>query len=300
MKHVAACIAIAITVLFSGIAMAGTPPRLELVDVYHDHVDLSQYWVSEKYDGVRGYWNGQKMLTRGGNTIDLPHWFTRNFPTIPLDGELWAGYGKFSEISTLARSADESDPRWHDISYRIFDLPGHSGTFDERVPAIRTTVAAIGDPWVVAIRQFHVADNSELQTAFEKVIAKGGEGLVLHRGDKSYTAGRHAGLLKLKPYEDAEARVIAINPGHGRLKGMMGSLEVRMANGRQFAIGTGFSDAQRADPPPVGSWITFRYQGTTVHGLPRFARFLRPRPGGPPPEVETTSLKKPANDKGTR
>ncbi|AWN16419.1 DNA ligase [Salinisphaera sp. LB1] len=281
---VAACALLA-TIATISVAWAGQPPPVELVDVYHGKVDVTNYWVSEKYDGVRGYWDGQQMRTRGGSVVDLPAWFTAHFPTTPMDGELWAGYGRFSTASTLVRTAGPKDPGWHAISYRVFDLPGRNDDFDDRVPAIRRTVARIDDPWVVAVRQFHVADKDTLQAALENVLARGGEGLVLHRGSRDYTPGRHAGLLKVKPYRDAEARVVGINPGHGRLHGMMGSLEVRMPDGRQFAIGTGFTDEQRADPPPVGSWITFRYQGTTATGLPRFARFLRRRTGGPPPEI---------------
>lgn len=277
----------ALLVIITGMAAAraAQPPPVELVDVYHGHADLANYWVSEKYDGVRGYWDGHRMLTRGGSVIDLPAWFTADLPHTRMDGELWAGYGQFSQASTLIRTAGPHDPGWHTISYRVFDLPGHDGDFDARVPAIRRTVARIDDPWVVAIRQFHVADRDALAAALKKVLAKGGEGLVLHRGSRDYTPGRHAGLLKVKPFDDAEARVVAIRPGHGRLDGKMGSLEVRMADGREFAIGTGFTDAQRADPPPIGSWVTFRYQGETATGLPRFARFLRRRPGGPPPEA---------------
>lgn len=288
MKYtVTALLALIVIVLATSMADAASPPPVELVDVYHGHADLSNYWVSEKYDGVRGYWTGHRMLTRGGSVVALPAWFTADLPDTPMDGELWAGYGQFSEASTLVRTAGPKDPRWHDISYRVFDLPGRTEDFNARVPDIRRVVSQIDDPWIVAIHQFHVADARALHAALERVLAKGGEGLVLHRGSRDYTPGRHAGLLKVKPYQDAEARVVAIHPGHGRLKGMMGSLEVRMPDGRQFAIGTGFDDDQRADPPPVGSWITFRYQGETATGLPRFARFLHRRPGGPPPEVTT-------------
>ncbi len=264
-------------------ARAATPPPVELVDVYHGHVDLSKYWISEKFDGVRGYWDGHRLWTRGGQVVHVPAWFTRNWPDTAMDGELWAGYGKFSRASTIVRTAGPDDPAWHQMTYRIFDLPTHGGDFDARVPAIRETVARIGDPWVVAICQFHIANKRELHAALERVLAKHGEGLVLHRGDAPYEAGRGVGLFKLKPYEDAEARVIAIHPGQGRLEGRMGSIEVRTPDGRVFAIGSGFSDAQRANPPPVGSWITYRFNGLTATGLPRFARFLHLRPGGPPP-----------------
>jgi len=267
------------------VVCAAPPPPVELVDVYHRGVDLSRYWVSEKFDGVRGYWNGHELLTRGGTVVRAPGWFTKHWPKTPMDGELWAGYGHFATASTIVRTAGPDDPAWHKMSYRVFDLPAHGGNFDARVPAIRETVAAIGDPWVVAMRQFHVPDETALRAALKRVLDRGGEGLVLHRGDAPYRPGRNVGLLKLKPYQDAEARVVAIRPGEGRLKGMMGSIEVRTPDGRRFAIGSGFSDAQRAHPPAVGSWVTYRFNGMTDSGLPRFVRFLRMRPGGPPPEV---------------
>lgn len=265
------------------IAWAVPPPPVELVDVYHQGVDFSRYWVSEKFDGVRGYWDGHRLLTRAGSVVQVPAWFTRNWPDTPMDGELWAGYGQFERASAIVRTADANDPAWRAMSYHVFDLPAQSGDFDARVPAIRTVVAAIGDPWVVAVRQFHVENEAQLKAALKRVLDEHGEGLVLHRGDLPYRAGRGVGLLKLKPYEDAEAMVVAINPGHGRLEGLMGSIEVRMPDGRRFAIGSGFSDEDRAHPPRVGSWVTYRFNGVTNSGLPRFARFLRRRPGGPPP-----------------
>jgi DNA ligase-1 len=267
-------------------AVRAAPPPVELVDVYHGGVDLSRYWASEKFDGVRGYWDGHRLLTRAGSVIQAPAWFTKNWPAIPLDGELWAGYGRFARASTIVRTADANDPAWREISYRVFDLPAQRGDFDARVPAIRAVVAAIGDPWVVAVRQFRVVDDAQLRADLKRVLDRGGEGLVLHRGDLPYRAGRGVGLLKLKPYEDAEARVIAIKPGRGRFAGLMGAIEVRTPQGRRFSIGSGFSDDDRIHPPPVGSWVTYRFNGRTANGLPRFVRFLRRRPGGPPPEVD--------------
>src|SRR5699024_8650453 len=140
-------------------------------------------------------------------------------------------------------------------------------------------------PWVRAIKQYKAANAVQLQARLQAVVAAGGEGLILHKGSALYNPGCSADLLKVKTYQDAEARVIGYNPGQGRLKGMMGSIEVITPAGRRFAIGSGFTDAQRADPPPIGSWVTYRYNGYTSTGLPRFARFLHMRPGGPPPEV---------------
>ncbi len=98
---------------------------------------------------------------------------------------------------------------------------------------------------------------------------------MLHRGGASYHPGRSGALLKLKPWRDAEAVVIDQVPGKGRLAGMMGSLLVETTDGRRFRLGTGFSDAQRREPPPAGTTVTYRYQGFTDEGIPRFASFLR-------------------------
>ena len=276
-----------VLVLFSGLTAAAEPPSVTLAERYDGQHDLSTYWVSEKYDGVRGYWTGTSLITRGGTPIDPPAWFTAGWPDTSMDGELWIDYGEFARVSGILRTHDAQDSDWRQISYRVFDLPAHGGDFDKRVPAIRETVAAIDQPWVVAIRQFKVDDPTALDAALDAVLARGGEGLILHRGAAPYRAGRSDDLLKLKPYDDAEAIVTAINPGQGRLEGLMGSLDVRTPDGREFAIGSGFTDAERADPPPVGSWITYRYNGETATGLPRFARFLRRRPGGPPPEPDS-------------
>lgn len=111
----------------------------------------------------------------------------------------------------------------------------------------------------------------------DDVVKKGGEGLMLHRADSLYHSGRSDDLLKLKPWQDAEATVIEILPGKGKFSGMMGSLLVKDQSGHIFRIGTGFSNDERRSPPPVGSVITFKFTGTTKKGLPRFASFLRIR-----------------------
>ena len=58
----------------------------------------------------------------------------------------------------------------------------------------------------------------------------------------------------------------------------MGALLVETPEGQRFKLGGGFSDAERGQPPAIGSWMTYRFNGLTSSGLPRFARFLRERP----------------------
>ena len=253
-------------------------PALLLAGRYRPGIDLRDWWVSEKYDGVRAHWDGRQLRTRGGERIAAPPWFTAGWPALPMDGELWAGRGRFEHAQSAAAREQPDDAQWRALRYMVFDLPAHPGSFDERLAALRAAVSALDHTWIQAVPQRKVAGDAELQALLREVVRGGGEGLMLHRGASLYRAGRGDDLLKLKTHDDAEARVIAHVPGKGKHAGRLGALMVETPEGRRFALGTGFTDAQRADPPPVGSWVTYRFRG--LHegsGLPRFASFLRVR-----------------------
>lgn len=256
---------------------SSSPPPVLLAREASAGIDPAPYWVSEKLDGVRAVWDGKVLRFRSGRRIAAPAWFVAALPAQVLDGELWLGRGRFAEVSARVRKAEPVDAEWRAVRYLIFELPGAPGDFSARVVAMRALVASAGVPWLGAVAQARLPDRAALASRLAEVLAAGGEGLMLHRADAPYLTGRHDALLKLKPWQDAEAIVVAHRPGQGRLAGRLGALEVRMADGRQFRIGTGFSDAERASPPPVGTQISFRYRGLTASGLPRFASFWRVR-----------------------
>ncbi|MDD3884327.1 MAG: DNA ligase [Gallionella sp.] len=257
---------------------AGEAPPLMLANVLRGDVVLADFLVSEKYDGVRGYWDGRQLLTRGGAVVHAPAWFTAGWLGPPLDGELWAGRGKFSQAVSTVRQQMPEDGAWRGMRFMVFDLPGHPGTFAERNAALTSVIAEINQPWLQQVEQFSVTDRSELQTLLKRIVKQGGEGLMLHRGSSLYRAERNDDLLKLKPYEDAEARVVGYLPGKGKFVGMLGALRVETPERLRFNLGAGLSDAERRNPPPVGSWVTYRYNGVNARtGIPRFARFLRVR-----------------------
>jgi len=257
------------------------PPPLLLANVYRQ-VDLSEYWVSEKLDGVRAYWNGERLISRGGNAINAPGWFSDGFPATTLDGELWMGRGTFEALSAAVRRRQPVVAEWRKIRFMVFDLPDSESSFDDRLTELRQLVATTENLYLVAVKQAKIATHDALQEKLRTVVAGGGEGLMLHRGSSIYRAGRSNDLLKLKPYQDAEARVIAHLPGKGKYQGMLGALLVESADGRRFRLGTGFSEAQRGDPPPVGALVTYRHRGLTRTGLPRFASFVRVRQSAMP------------------
>ncbi|KPP97389.1 DNA ligase [Marinobacter sp. HL-58] len=273
------------TVLLFALSIAhADPPDLALAGVYEEGVALDDYWVSEKLDGVRAYWDGERFWSRGGNEYRAPGWFTEGFPDVPMDGEFWMGRGRFAELSGAVRRFEPVDESWRQVRFMVFDLPAVDRVFSERVLAMENLLEPSPSPFLMMVAQGRVADRDELMALLDDTVAAGGEGLMLRRGDSHHSTGRSDDLLKVKRFDDAEAVVVAHLPGSGKYRGMMGSIRVEREDGRQFRIGTGFSDAQRRNPPPVGSIITYKYYGYTTTGLPRFASFLRVRndePEGP-------------------
>lgn len=253
-------------------------PALMLASTYRRGMPLSDYWVSEKYDGIRGYWDGRQLWTRGGERVVAPAWFTAALPAIAMDGELWAGHGRFEHALSTVRSQTPNEAAWREMRYMVFDLPAEPGDFTARLSALGKQLPIASAPWIVTVAQQHATNHIALQTQLDKTVREGGEGLVLHRGASRYRGERNADLVKFKPYDDAEARVIGQLPGRGKHEGRMGALLVETPEGRRFKLGGGFSDADRNAPPAVGSTVTYRYNGTNASGLPRFARFMRAQP----------------------
>ena len=192
-----------------------------------DGVDPAGWLVSEKYDGVRAVWDGQRLRFRSGGAIAAPGWFLARLPAAPLDGELWLGRGRFDALSGLVRRSSATDEAWRELRYMVFELPGGRGGFAQRAAELARLAAAARWPQLQVVEQSTLAGRHALRDRLQSVVAGGGEGLVLHRADARWRAGRSADLLKLKPLADAEATVIAQLPGRGRHAGRLGALRVR-------------------------------------------------------------------------
>ncbi|MFZ2267601.1 MAG: DNA ligase [Azonexus sp.] len=268
---------VAISLLGQAAWLRAEVPSILLAGIYRDQLDVARYLVSEKLDGVRAIWDGKSLRFRSGNELHAPRWFVDGLPPRPLDGELWLGRGRFERLSGIVRREVPDDAEWRQVRYMIFELPGAPGSFAERAGQMQEIVWQANVPWLVAVEQFPVADRDALKKRFAETLAAGGEGLMLHLAEAPYETGRSEVLLKMKPWLDAEAVVIAHLPGKGRNAGRLGALRLRLPDGREFSLGTGFSDEQRRDPPPLGAMVTYRYRDLTNTGLPRFASFLRVR-----------------------
>jgi DNA ligase-1 len=248
-----------------------------LAHTWDNSTNLAGWWMSEKLDGVRAYWDGKQFLSRQGNRFRAPDWFVAGLPPVPLDGELWLGRKKFQRTVSIVRRHDQCD-LWREVSYVVFDAPAAAMQFEDRIEFLRGCLAERKPRYARALEHSHCRDVGHLRSELARVESLGGEGLMLRQPQSAYEAGRSTTLLKLKTFHDAEARVVEHLPGSGRHKDRLGAVLVELPSGIRFSVGTGFSDAQRESPPPLGGLITFRYQELSDRGVPRFPSFVRVRP----------------------
>jgi DNA ligase-1 len=280
---------------------AGAP--VLLAQSWEHHVDLTGWWMSEKLDGVRAFWDGQQFVSRLGNRFQAPDWFRAGLPDHPLDGELWVGRKQFRETISVVRSGAAGE-RWKKVRFLVFDAPGLELPFEQRLEAVRAIVGPERTPYAEAVVHELCRGVAHLREELGRVEGLGGEGLMLRQPGSRYEIGRSSTLLKVKTFFDAEARVVDHVPGTGKHKGRMGSLLVENADGVRFNVGTGFTDRERTEPPVVGSFITFRYQELSEAGVPRFPSFVAlrtdappsesPAPAPAPPKAKRTRAKAPA------
>jgi len=253
------------------------PPQIQLATTPREIHHIEHYWVSEKLDGMRAYWDGNALYTRQGNPIVVPDWFVKNWPKTPLDGELWSQRNHFERIISCVRRKLVEPLCWQQLAFYVFDIPASDAIFSQRVEHMKRIVAHSLNPHLKMVEQFKVTNNDSLYSLLDFVVSHGGEGLMLHHEQARYQVGRSQHLLKLKPYQDAEAVVVEHIEGKGKFTGLLGAMLVRTPEGIEFKIGSGFSNQQRKQPPPIGAIITYKFVGKTARGVPRFASFLRIR-----------------------
>ncbi|KAM0790954.1 hypothetical protein ACM66B_004259 [Microbotryomycetes sp. NB124-2] len=246
-------------------------------------LDPTGYWVSEKLDGVRAYWDGHGTLwTRIGRPFAAPKAFLDHFPQgVSLDGELFIDRGRFDETSGIVRTTvpgATNDARWERIKYMVFDIPsdGHL-PFEQRQDKLRQLVSQDRTGPLQVVKQVQCESVEHLTELVSRVAAQGGEGVMLRQPGSIYVNKRDKSLLKVKSFYDAEARVVDYEPGKGKYVGLVGSLICQMQSGHLFSVGSGLTDQRRLEPPEIGSIVTYKFQELTKTGVPRFPVFVGER-----------------------
>lgn len=251
-------------------AQLNGPPVL-LAHKYENDFDPIGWWWSEKLDGVRCFWDGENLISRQGNIFHAPDWFKSTLPKFALDGELWMGRQKFKQTISVVKRLD-GGLQWKNVRYMVFDAPQLSLPFEDRLQYLKDNIT--NNEFVDLHIHSKVESKKHLLDLLKQVTSEGAEGLMIREPGSMYDVGRSQTLLKVKQFYDSEAVVTGYAPGKGRHKGVVGALEVKMSNGKEFNLGTGLSDEERRNPPTIGSTVTFTYAELTDDGIPRFASFL--------------------------
>jgi len=262
---------------------------LLLAHTWDEEQDMTGWWMSEKLDGVRAYWDGHRFLSRLGNEFFAPSWFTEGFPKVPLDGELFVGRKLFNETVSIVRQHDAGQ-QWERVKYLVFDAPSVGEDkldFEHRLEAAcRLTIKAINAKMV---KQQVCKGNDHLRKVMKEMLKVGAEGVMLRQPGSMYERKRSNTLLKWKDLLTSEGLVVAREPGKGKHKGRLGALVVALPgwekhmdqdhiyDGPTVNVGTGFTDVQREHPPKIGSVVMYSYQELTPAGIPRFPSYLGER-----------------------
>lgn len=253
------------------------PPALLLAERWTPDMDPTGWWISEKLDGVRAYWDGKNFISRLGNKFAPPAWFKEGMPNMKLDGELWMGRGLLQKTVSVVRSAGLDDP-WKKITYMVFDEIRSDMAFEDRMQFLRSCRPEL-PKHVVLVDQSQCLGFEHLSLELERVEKMGGEGLMLREPGSMYEGNRSSTLLKVKTFLDDEAIVTGYEPGKGNRLGMVGAFLVRglgKFKNKEFKVGTGQSHEDLRNPPPIGAKITFRYVASAVSddGLPKPAAYV--------------------------
>ncbi|KAF9442750.1 hypothetical protein P691DRAFT_810139 [Macrolepiota fuliginosa MF-IS2] len=239
--------------------------------------DPTGWWISEKLDGVRTYFDGRQMISRLGNPFTPPQWFLEKLPKdVTLDGELFGGRGEFQSTVSIVKTVNS--PNWKSITFQVFDVPSRGNEpFEARFALLKELFGPGGSYYseqIVVVEQELAQDRQHVLDKLKEVEAMGGEGLMLRKPGSLYEGYRSSTLLKIKTFYDAEAIVTGYVDGKGKHKGATGALKCQMASGKTFNAGSGLSDKQRKNPPKIGSIIVYRFQELTKDGVPRFPTFV--------------------------
>jgi DNA ligase-1 len=244
------------------------------------------WWLSEKLDGVRAYWDGTAIFSRVGNKFPAPAEFLAAMPAgVHLDGELYGGRGIFQTTVSIVRSSKRSNEWMGGLCFRAFDIPSMAhAPFEARMAALAALMPAVTETAVDAAHpllfqpQTLCTGVDHLDDVLASTEALGGEGVMLRKAGSLYERKRSSTLLKVKTFRDADAVVVEHLPGKGKHVGRLGAVLLRMLpDGPTFQCGSGFTDAQRGAPPDIGAVVIYRFQELTNAGIPRFPTFVGER-----------------------
>lgn len=147
-------------------------------------------------DGIRGYWTGETLLSRHGNVVVCPEWYTSALPkTVTLDGELWMGQGTTHEDVHKVLRANGGD--WSKIGYYLIDLPSSTSGYEQRMKELEA-FKPILPSHVHVIKIVQCTGTEHLYQYLNSITTARGEGVMVREPLSLYVPGLTPSLLKVK------------------------------------------------------------------------------------------------------
>jgi len=242
-----------------------------------DFKDIKDWIIEEKIDGIRVRWHNNTFMTRSQKVLpvhpQIIEFAKQQFGNLELDGEFSCGRGRFQNTISTVRNSHSTLFQWLSVKYYIFDVVDFTRTCAERKALIQDLELPYINFCPLPILGY-VNTIDDISTHLERVLALGGEGVILRNPDSLYVYSRTNNLLKVKNKKSNEATIIGYTEGQGKHSKIIGALICLTPEGKEFKIGTGLSDEDRANPPKIGTKITYEYMELTDAGLPRHPSYI--------------------------
>jgi DNA ligase-1 len=231
-------------------------------------ISIVRNWFgSEKLNGVFIRWDGQHLRTKNGRILkNVPERIRSRLPPFPVDGELYAGIGRFHD-SRLALYGEWSNI----VDLWVFDTPDLELTFAERytklVRAQQEQLKKQGKSFKM-VPFYRFKDEFAVKKFMEDIWQKGAEGIVFKNPKAKYQAGKRTrDVLKWKPTRIGTTCITEIIPGK---RGVSLLVEYETTHYGKIQFKLVDQTRERSKTWKVGDCVQFAYFGITENGKPEF------------------------------
>jgi DNA ligase-1 len=227
------------------------------IDISVDEIEVKGWFMSEKFDGIRAYWDGKgNFWSKNGKIINVPESF-KQLPPFPLDGELWGGYGDNASVLASLKNSCGNSGRiialdWTNIKFCVFDAPEVEGTYDKRHLFLKNNLAQYCNSNISLIPVQKCEGKEHLEKHLEEIMKKGGEGIMIYNPNLPYHAGRCNNVLKVKKYYESPVTFLELSK-----EGLF--FKCKQNNGS--VVWLKVTGGYYMRPPKVGSEIPVKHQG---------------------------------------
>jgi len=232
-------------------------------------------YVQPKLDGVRCVTDGVEFWSRNGHPFSK--WNTRHLRRKRLrslvDSEFMIREGgDFEDLASIARR--HKHPDCEDLQLNVFDVMS-TRPFIERLEMVRILFDDIDDDAWVLVPTVHVHTMAQLTQTHKKNLKAGYEGSMVRTISGLYVPRKSFDLLKYKPLQDAEFKIVRVREAQGKDKGT--PIYVCKSKGGEFSVRPKGTMKQRKAmwrdrKSAPGKDLTVEFQNLTKYGKPRFPR----------------------------